>query len=103
MRDMYFTERMLDMYPRGVRAVSFCSGGAGTKTAPPTQNCPHSLPPQSQSHLWPSVFRAGPIGLPFPLQATALRYTLPARSENSATPATRYDRRQTASPQLSPD
>ena len=31
--------------PRGVRAASFCSSGTGTKTAPPTQNWPHSLPP----------------------------------------------------------
>jgi hypothetical protein len=56
------------MYPGGVRAASFCSGGAGTKTAPPTQNCPHSLRPQSQSHLWPSVLRAGPDGWPSTLQ-----------------------------------
>jgi hypothetical protein len=68
MRAMYSTERMRVMYPRGVRAASFCSGGAGTKTAPPTQNCPHSLPPQCQSHLWPSVFRAGPNGWPSALQ-----------------------------------
>ena len=65
---MYSTERMLDMYPGYVRAASFCSGGAGTRTAPPTQNCPHSLPPQCQSHLWPSVRRAGPNGWPSTLQ-----------------------------------
>ncbi len=74
------------MYPGGVRAASFCSGSAGTKTAPPTQNWPHSLPPPSEPHLWPSVLRAGPDGLPCHPQATARRCTLPARSEDSATP-----------------
>jgi hypothetical protein len=82
--------------PSGVRAVSFCSGyDARSCASGPTQNCPHSLRPQCQSHLWPSVFRAGPTGLPFPLQATALRYTLPARSESSAAPATHTPRRAT--------
>ena len=38
------------------------------------------------------MFRAGPNGLPCHPQATAPCFTLPARSENSAAPATRRDR-----------
>ena len=53
---------------------------------------------ECQSHLWPSVFRAGPYGLPCCPQATAWRYTLPARSAKSATPAARYDRRPSIEP-----
>lgn len=47
--------------PGVVRAASFCSDyDARSCASGPTQNCPHSLPPPCRSHLWPSVFRAGP-------------------------------------------
>ena len=51
--------------PRGRRAVSFCSGyDARACASVPPQNCPHSCRPQCQSHLWPSLLRARPYGLP---------------------------------------
>ena len=40
--------------------------------------------PLYQSDLWPSVFRSGLNGFPATLQADALCFTLPARSQNSA-------------------
>ena len=48
--------------------------------------------PQIQPHLWPSVFRAGPTGLPCYPQATARRCTLPARSGDNAALATHHNR-----------
>ena len=70
--------------PGGVRAASFCSGYGARACAPgPPQNCPHSLPPPRQSHLWRSVLRARPTGSPRLPRATAWRCALLARSEKA--------------------
>ena len=77
----------LPTYPGGVRAASFCSGyGASTCASGPPQNCrTHYRPPVSVSPLAVRVPRWA-YGLPCYPQATARRFTLPARSESIATP-----------------
>ena len=75
--------------PGGVSAASFCSSGAGQGTAPPTQNCPPSLPPPKLvAHLRLRVPGLGLALTPPPLSASRPEpSTLRLRSENIATPA----------------